>query len=187
VDPKLARFSADLEWLKRSGIAVERFNLSQQPAAFAENASVRQALEHEGIECLPLIVVDGQVVSKAAYPLREGLASFVGLKAAPSIFTEAVQELVAIGAAIAANCEPCFKYHYDKARKLGVSKEDMARAVVTAKAVKEAPARAVLDLAERYLAEAGVPIKEGNPAPAPAVADVPVALGSPKKGASRCC
>lgn len=70
---------------------------------------------------------------------------------APSIYTESVQELVAIGAAIAANCEPCFKFHFDKARKLGVSNEDMLRAVQTANKVKEAPAKAVLGLAERYL------------------------------------
>ena len=63
---------------------------------------------------------------------------------------------MAIGAAIASHCEPCFKYHFDKARKLGVSKEDMARAVGTAQSVKEASARAVLELAERYLQDARV-------------------------------
>ena len=70
---------------------------------------------------------------------------------APSLYTEAIAELVAIGAAIAANCEPCFRAHYDKARKLGVSREDMMRAVTTAQSVKEVPARAVTGLAERYL------------------------------------
>jgi len=34
VDPQLARFSADLDWLTSQGVAVERFNLAQQPAAF---------------------------------------------------------------------------------------------------------------------------------------------------------
>jgi AhpD family alkylhydroperoxidase len=78
-------------------------------------------------------------------------------------YTPAVGELVAIGAAIAANCEPCFKYHYSQARKHGVSNEDMACAVTMARKVKEAPARAVLDLANRYLGcsvsaeEAGAP------------------------------
>ncbi len=66
-------------------------------------------------------------------------------------FTAEVQELVAIGAAIASNCEPCFRFHYDKARKLGVPKEDMARAVATAQRVKESPAPSILALAERYL------------------------------------
>ena len=74
--------------------------------------------------------------------------------AAPSIFTEQVAELVAIAAAIAANCEPCFKYHYDQAHKLGVSNLDMRYAVDLAQKVKDTPARAMLNLAERYLGPA---------------------------------
>ena len=68
-----------------------------------------------------------------------------------SVFSPAVAELVAIGAAIASNCEPCFRHHYDQARKLGVSRADMAHAVETAQSVKETPARAMLALADRYL------------------------------------
>ena len=70
---------------------------------------------------------------------------------APSLYSEAVAELVAIGAAVASNCETCFRAHYDKARKLGVSREDMMRAVTTAQSVKGVPAKSVLGLAERYL------------------------------------
>lgn len=73
---------------------------------------------------------------------------------APSIFTAQVAELVAIGAAIAANCEPCFKYHYDQARKLGVSDLDMRYAVDLAQKVKDTPARNMLEMAERYLGPA---------------------------------
>jgi AhpD family alkylhydroperoxidase len=68
-----------------------------------------------------------------------------------SFYTDAVAELVAIGAAIAANCDPCFKYHFQQARKLGVSREDMMLAVKTAQSVKETPAKAMLQLAHRYL------------------------------------
>ena len=74
--------------------------------------------------------------------------------AAPSIFTEQVAELVAIGAAIGANCEPCFKYHYDQATKLGVSNRDMRYAVDLAQKVKDTPARAMLKLAGRLLGSA---------------------------------
>ena len=45
-------------------------------------------------------------------------------------YSPAVNELVAIGAAIAANCEPCLKYHYREAKQLGVSQIDMAQAAV---------------------------------------------------------
>ncbi len=152
VDPQLVRFAADLDWLKSQGIFVERFNLSQQPGAFATDATVKSALEAQGEEALPLLKVDGEVKSSGRYPSRDELAIWAGLDApAPSIFTEAVAELVAIGAAIASNCEPCFKFHFHRARKLGVSREDMLAAVKMAQNVKEAPARAVFQLAEKYL------------------------------------
>lgn len=157
VDPALIRFAADLDWLAAQGAKVERFNLAQQPEAFATDGIVKSTLAAEGPGCLPLILINGSLVSKGAYPQRADLARWAGIDAGPrnSVFTEAVSELVAIGAAIVSNCEPCFKYHYDRARKLGVSKEDMALAVKTAQAVKETPARAVLALADRYLGRQG--------------------------------
>jgi arsenite methyltransferase len=153
VDPKLAQFAADLDWLSKQGAAVERYNLAQQPEAFAANEQVKRALQYDETDCLPLILVNGVIVSKGSYPARTQMARWIGVneELPKSIYTEAVGELVAIGAAIASNCEPCFRYHYDRARKLGVSKEDMLLAVNTAKAVKDTPARAVVELAERYL------------------------------------
>jgi AhpD family alkylhydroperoxidase len=185
VDPALVRFAADLEWLKASGVEVERFNLSQEPAAFVGNPLVAQALRGRE-DGLPLLLVDGKIASQGSYPAREVLAELVGVAAPKSIYSEAVQELVAIAAAIASNCEPCFRYHFDKARKLGVSKEDMARAVTTAKMVKDSPARAVVELAEKYL-ETKVVTKEGPDAcRAPAEA-APVALGGSASSPRKCC
>ncbi len=159
-DPVLPQFAADLQWLAAQGITVERFNLAQQPQAFAASELVKGALGKYGNEGLPLILVDGAVVSHGSYPTREELATLVGLSdgEVPSIYTLAVAELVAIGASIASNCEPCFKFHFDKARKLGVSVEDMARAVDTAQMVKETPARSVLNLANRLLQRDKTPV-----------------------------
>jgi AhpD family alkylhydroperoxidase len=151
VNPELARFAANLDWLKRQGVEVERYNLSQQPGAFAGTAVVKDALMKEGNDCLPLTVVDGSVVCRGKYPTREALAGYAGLILHPTIFTDAVRELVAIGAAIGSNCEMCFKHHYNEARKLGVSKDDMRLAVETAQAVKDSPARSIAELAEKYL------------------------------------
>jgi AhpD family alkylhydroperoxidase len=152
VDPQLARFAADLDWLAGQGVAVQRYNLSQQPGAFAADPTVRTALQERGDDALPLVQVNGAVRSIGVYPSRGDLATWAGVEPpAPSLFTEAVAELVAIGAAIAANCESCFRFHYDRARALGVSRDDMMLAVTTAQTVKEAPAQAVLALAERYL------------------------------------
>jgi sulfur carrier protein ThiS len=78
VDPVLPQFAADLDWLKGQGHSVERYNLAQQPQAFIANTTIQQLLASEGTECLPVVVVDGQVVSRAVYPTRAQLASWVG-------------------------------------------------------------------------------------------------------------
>lgn len=168
VDPALVQFAADFHWLADQGVQVERYNLAQQPQAYVASETVKAALAKDGNDCLPLILVDGAIVSRGSYPTRKDLASLAGLQGeeAPSLYSAAVAELVAIGASIASNCEPCFKYHFGEARKLGVSVEDMARAVETAKAVKESPARSVLELANRFLkrdkAPKGLPVIQSS-------------------------
>lgn len=77
VDPNLARFASDLEALKRAGASVTRYNLSQQPGAFIENEAVATAMQKG--ECLPLILVDGRIVSEKTYPTRAALASLAGV------------------------------------------------------------------------------------------------------------
>ncbi|MGC8640700.1 MAG: arsenite efflux transporter metallochaperone ArsD [Isosphaeraceae bacterium] len=79
VDPALPRFAADLDWLKRQGVQVERYNLAQQAAAFASNPVVREALREFGNDCLPLLLVDGRVAAHGRYPSREELSRLTGL------------------------------------------------------------------------------------------------------------
>jgi hypothetical protein len=79
VDPRLVRFSADLDWLKTQGVAIERHNLSQQPMAFVEDAEVKAALQTQGETALPLIKVNGKVQSLGTYPSRDQLAVWAGV------------------------------------------------------------------------------------------------------------
>ena len=76
VDPVLPRFAADLDWIKSQGHQVERYNLAQQPQAFIENKAIHELLGTEGTDCLPIVVVDGQVVSRKDYPSRDALAAW---------------------------------------------------------------------------------------------------------------
>lgn len=78
VDPELARFAADVAWLEAQGVVVERYNLAQTPAAFAETAVVREALER-GTDVLPLVLVGDRVAVEGAYPSRETLAALAGV------------------------------------------------------------------------------------------------------------
>jgi hypothetical protein len=81
VDPALVKFAADLHWLANQRIAVERYNLAQQPQAFAANALVKTALHDHGNDCLPLILLDGSIISAGRYPSREELARLTGVQA----------------------------------------------------------------------------------------------------------
>jgi len=78
VDPVLPKFAADLDWLKSQGHCVVRFNLSQNPAEYAKHDLVKQMLANDGVECLPLVIVDDRVVSRSEYPSRENLAMWTG-------------------------------------------------------------------------------------------------------------
>lgn len=111
VDPRLPRFAADLEWLRTQGVEVQRYNLAQEPQVFVETAVVKQALVAEGEKCLPLLLLDGEIIARGAYPSRDELAVLTDVEflADGSLYTHAVEELVALGAAIGANCEPCFQ------------------------------------------------------------------------------
>ena len=50
VDPALPVFAGMLQQLKNKGIAVERYNLAQQPIAFVQNPAVKEVLDKEGCE-----------------------------------------------------------------------------------------------------------------------------------------
>lgn len=80
VDQNLVTFAADLDWAKQNGAQIQRFNLSQQPMAFAESAVVKGLLERNGQTALPVTLVDGALVLAGRYPSREDLARWAGLQ-----------------------------------------------------------------------------------------------------------
>lgn len=153
IDPRLAQFAGDLDWLKSQGVEIRRFNLAQEPARFVDNAAVKAALDRSDGDALPAIVVGDALVASGRYPARDELAAMAGLSGGPARteLTEQIKELIALGAAIGANCEPCFKFHYDAARKLGVSTDTMREAVRVGETVKAASASTILGLADRLL------------------------------------
>jgi hypothetical protein len=70
------------------------------------------------------------------------------------LYSPAVEALVAIGAAIACNCETSFKHHFREALGQGVSRGDVALAMATARKVKEHIAEQMLKTAGEQLASA---------------------------------
>lgn len=81
VDQQLVDFSADVDWARQNGTQIDRFNLAQQPMAFAENPVVKAFLDRSGADALPLILVDGEVALAGRYPNRGELARWAGIDA----------------------------------------------------------------------------------------------------------
>jgi len=180
VDPALARFAGDVEWLQGQGVEVRRYNLAQQPGAFAEREDVTAALREYGEDGLPLVFIGGELASRCAYPARAELARLVGLQApvaAEPVWSPAVKELVAVAAALALGCESCLEHHVAAARELGVADDDLARTVRTANAVKETPARNIAAAADRLLGVASTTDEQA----------LPVVEVAGKTAEGRCC
>jgi hypothetical protein len=78
VDPVLAQFAADLKWVAEHDISVERHNLGQEPQAFAANPAVVKEME-AGMDRLPILAVDGHIVSTGIYLSRAQLSQKLGL------------------------------------------------------------------------------------------------------------
>lgn len=71
VDPELVRISTLINNLKKNGITIERYNLSNEPMAFVNNNVVKDALDKNGTDKLPLILVDDDIVIEGRYPKNE--------------------------------------------------------------------------------------------------------------------
>jgi hypothetical protein len=74
----LAGLELALDALKLRGVEVNRYNLGHDPEEFAANGLVKSAIKESGMLCLPMVLVDGQVLSKGRYPLENELSSTVG-------------------------------------------------------------------------------------------------------------
>jgi hypothetical protein len=77
IDPVLVQFNADLQALTASGVEVVRHSLSHDAAAFAANADVVKEMQ-AGMDRLPVVTVDGRIVSTGMYPSRAQLMQRLG-------------------------------------------------------------------------------------------------------------
>jgi len=71
VDKDLLRVATTINRLNKKGVKVERHNLQENPKAYVDNADVNKLLDDEGVDVLPITIVDGKVVKTAEYPTNE--------------------------------------------------------------------------------------------------------------------
>ncbi len=48
-----------------------------------------------------------------------------------------IKELIAIGASVTANCQPCLSYHISKAQESGANEQEISEAISVAKMVRK--------------------------------------------------
>ena len=82
IDQPLLDFAVDFAWARQHGADIERFNIDQQPAMFAENEVVKAFLARAGTKALPLILVGGEFALAGRYPHRNELVRWSNIPAA---------------------------------------------------------------------------------------------------------
>lgn len=81
VDKELLRISTVLNNLKNKGVLVERYNLNSNPQIFVDNKTINEILNKDGVEVLPVTMVDGVVVKTKTYPTNGEFCSLLDVPA----------------------------------------------------------------------------------------------------------
>ncbi|MCK7497460.1 MAG: arsenite efflux transporter metallochaperone ArsD [Comamonadaceae bacterium] len=103
IDQTLVQFNADLQWLQTQGVEIGRYNLSQNPQAFATNSAVLKEIQ-AGMDRLPIVVADGHIVSTGIYPSRANLAQKLNLRLTPARTDKPRIPISAIGCKPGSGC-----------------------------------------------------------------------------------
>ncbi|MDF2840901.1 MAG: arsenical resistance operon trans-acting repressor ArsD [Clostridia bacterium] len=77
VDSELLRVSTVLNNLKSNGVIVERYNLSSNPQMFVDNKEINEMLNNNGIDVLPVTMVEGSVVKTKTYPTDDEFVKYL--------------------------------------------------------------------------------------------------------------
>lgn len=79
IDSELLRISTVINTLKKKGIEVDRFNLSNSPMEFVTNPIVNKLINEKGVDELPYTLVDDAVVVTGRYPTNQEIAGFLDI------------------------------------------------------------------------------------------------------------
>ena len=79
VDTKLLQLSNFINSLDKKMFEVKRYGLTTNPQEYVTNGEVSQLLNKEGVEVLPLIFLDDELLFKGYYPDVPQLSSKMGL------------------------------------------------------------------------------------------------------------
>lgn len=81
VDPELLRITTVINTLKQNGVVIDRFNLNSAPMEFVTNYTVNMFVNQKGVEALPCVTVDENIVIEGRYPTNEEILTLLELPA----------------------------------------------------------------------------------------------------------
>lgn len=79
VDPELLRMSTVVNNMRKNKIKISRFNLSGNPEKFMEYEVVNRTINEEGMESLPITMVDNVIVKKGSYPTNAEICELMDM------------------------------------------------------------------------------------------------------------
>lgn len=155
VDDSLADFANDVKWMKGQGIEVNRFNLGQEPEVFKSNPTVLSKLKNEGSDVLPIIMINGEVVSQGGYPDRRQLSDWLSLDKSvlktenPAQITEEL--LQNVEKAITKGDEIELQIHFRKAEEAGITQQELVQSMQAGINNRQRDTQSMLDTANSLL------------------------------------
>ncbi len=149
------QFEAGLQWLQSRGVHVERHSISLDGSLAVENSTVRTAIELQGEDSLPLVVLNGTIISIGGHPTRSDLLVSAGYKTSddPGFLQELSSLATNMGAALTSNNTTTLLFHCEQVLSLGVPAEDLRQIIESEKTANRQTIRDdTLTKVEQFLA-----------------------------------
>ena len=155
VDDSLADFANDVKWLKTQGVEVKRYNLGQEPEQFKMCVPVLTRLKKDGSDVLPIILVNGEMVSEGGYPDRKQLTDWLNLNSMKTNGEAPSSELLnALEMAVTDGNEENMRGLFEKGKEKGLAIQKLVDAMQNGINNRQQVTQATLQTANELL---GVP------------------------------
>lgn len=92
VDQEVVDAATTVSAARKDGLDVVRHNLASAPLDFASTPVVRDLLESEGADSLPVVVMNGEIVLKGVYPTLAQLRAWARRDSAGSLDSQVAHD-----------------------------------------------------------------------------------------------
>jgi hypothetical protein len=82
VDPELLRISSIVQFVNKEDVRILRYNLKDHPMEFVQNPLVHRQLTEGGVDVLPLVVLNDEIIQVGGYPNNATIAECLDMDVA---------------------------------------------------------------------------------------------------------